>query len=98
MSLTDKQRGAFHVWCRMCADHLNKIGFLRHDVLDPNKTFPWTMMDFKHFIYKDVLNKITGKKSTEDQSSSEPGEIYLIISSHIHTEYGIQLPPWPSYR
>jgi len=97
-SYTDKQRGALHVWCRECADTLNKSQMWYHTPLNPNKVLPWTMLRFKNSIYKEYLSGVLGKTSTEQQNSVDPSEVYLAISGHIATEYGIQLPEWPNNR
>lgn len=97
-SYSDKQRKALHKWCELSADVLNKNKLFRHGVLDYRKVYRWDKDSFKHYIYKPALMAYTGKKSTEDQTSVDPSDIYLIISSHILQEHGIQLPDWPSYR
>ena len=96
MNYTDKQRNALHKWCRLSADSLNKAGLFRCGCLDYRKQYRWDMESFKHYIYKPALNAYTGKLSTEEQSSVEPSDIYLAISSHIQQEHGVQLPEWPS--
>ena len=54
------------------------------------------MERFKNAIYKEYLSTVLGITSTEKQSSVDPGEVYLAISSHILVEYGVELPGWPS--
>jgi len=56
------------------------------------------MLRFKNSIYKEYLSVVLGKTSTEQQDSVDPSEVYLAISSHIATEYGVQLPEWPNNR
>lgn len=97
-SYTDKQRRSLHVWCGQCAEKLNENQMWYHAPLNPKKVFPWTMIRFKNAIYKEYLITVLGKSSTEQQDSVDPAEVYLAISGHIATEYGIQLPEWPSNR
>jgi hypothetical protein len=96
---TQSQKGAMYIWFEQCAHALNKAGLFRHGVLDYKKIYPWDKMTFKHYIYKPALLALTGKMSTEHQSTIEPSDVYLAISGQIATmEDGIQLPEWPSNR
>lgn len=98
MSYSDKQRNALHQWCRLCAEELNKSQMWYHSPLNPKKVSRWTMERFKECIYKEYLRVALGKKSTEQQNSVEPSEVYLAISSHIQQEYDVLLPEWPSLK
>ena len=95
---TDQQRKALHAWCRMCEKALNNAEVFRHSVLNPQKKYRWGEGDFKYYVYKPFLEAYTGKKSTEEQSSVDPSDIYLALSSHIQQELGATLPEWPSLR
>jgi hypothetical protein len=38
---------------------------------------------------------LSGKDSTEDQTSAEPSDVAMVISKHF-SDTGIVCPPWPS--
>jgi len=92
---TDQQRKALHVWCRQCEKALNDAKLFRHGVLNYKKVYRWGEGDFKHYIYKPFLKTYTGKGSTEDQTSIDPSDIYLALSSHFIQEHNVNLPEWP---
>ena len=62
------------------------------------KTVKWREGDFKYYIYKPFLKVYTGKISTMDQDTKEPSDVCLALSGHFASEYGLQLPSWPSLR
>ena len=96
---SDSQRGALHMWCRMCSDNLNRMGLTRSGksrMTGEPIEFPWTETHFKAF-YKDVLFEYTGQLSTEEQSSKDPSDVQNIICKYF-ADRGASLPPWPSYR
>jgi len=94
-----KQRGASHVWYKLCSDYLNDSGFTRKGKSkitgDPIE-IPWTDTAFKAF-YKDVLYEYNQMLSTEDQESTTPSEIREIVHRYFSDRGGC-LPPWPSKR
>lgn len=97
---TDKQRGALHVWCRQCAEVLNEAGItctILHPFTKQEIEMPWTMELFKNNIYKFVLEAMTGKRSTEEQTTVDPSDVAMVISRR-YAENGLQCPPWPSFR
>jgi hypothetical protein len=98
VNYTNQQRKALHLWCRQCERVLNKAGLFRNGVLDYRKQYKWGEGDFKYYVYKPFLDSYAGKKSTEDQSSIDPSDVYLALSGHFQSEHGVQLPEWPSIR
>lgn len=97
---TKKQRGALHVWCDMCAEVLNQNNIereVKHPFRDETYSMKWTGAAFKEDIYKFVLEAMTGKTSTEDQSTVEPSDVAMVISKR-YAENGLICPPWPSLR
>ena len=95
---SDKQRNALHAWCHMSAKALNNAGMFRHSPLNYKRVYKWDKDSFKIYIYKEYLRVALGKTSTEQQSSVDPSEVYLAISSHIQQEHDVVLPEWPSAR
>lgn len=95
---TSKQRGSLHIWCEQCAAIMKDKG-MNCEVLHPftKETYelPWSMELFKENIYKYVLFAMTGKQSTEDQSTVEPSDVAQVISKRF-AENGLICPPWPS--
>jgi len=96
---TEKQRGASHVWYKLCAEYLNDSGFHRKGtskITGEPIAYPWTDTAFKAF-YKDVLFEYRNVLSTEDQSSKDPESVRRIVCEYF-LERGGNLPQWPSKR
>jgi len=94
-----KQRGASHVWFKLCAEYLNDSGFTRKGkskITGELIELPWTDTAFKAF-YKDVLYEYNSMLSTEDQKSGTPSEVREIIHRYFAGRGGC-LPDWPSAR
>lgn len=98
---TKKQRGALHVWCKLMAEALNDAGFeMQVAILNKRKEemiieIPWDGATFKKIWYKQTLQKMTGLKSTEDQKTVTPGEVYNVLARFFSEAYGVHVP-WPS--
>ena len=98
---TKKQRGSLHVWCEMVAETFNDAGFIfatRTKFNGQEIDINWNMDLVKSEVYKPLLKVMTGKKSTEDQSTIDPSSVALELSRHFAEKYGVTLPSWPSNR
>ena len=97
--MTDKQRSALHVWCDQVAKVLNDAGLhmIRKAWDGDEMEIDWSKMLVKEFIYKPLLDAMTGKDSTEKQSTVNPSDVALHLTRH-YAKRGIVLPPWPSFR
>ena len=97
---TTKQRGSLHVWCKMMAELLNDCGLpcvVKSVFSDDLIELDWTLHLFKEQVYKTVLEALTGKKSTENQTTAQPSDVVNEITRHFANK-GIVCPPWPSLR
>ena len=99
-SMTQKQRGALHVWCDMMADTLNAAGHDMKVVLSRQAEIPWTMASFKERIWKPTLDAQLCKESTEDQVTTDVQKVYQTLSRFFstHEDLRIEVPAWPSKR
>jgi len=96
-----KQRGALHVWCDMVAQVFVDAGFeyaTRVKFNGGTVKIDWTGKLVKEDIYKPMLEAMTGKTSTEDQSSIEPSAVALEMMRYFSSAHGCTLPAWPSKR
>lgn len=95
--MTQKQRGALHVWCEQFANKLNDAGYTRKylkingDIAEVD----WTMIAFKEDVYKPMLKALTLKVSTEQQSTVNPSDVANHINRHMGQLLGITIG-WPS--
>lgn len=99
-TLTPPQRGALHVWCEQYAQALNDAGFLRKKVLFATGEVvevDWSMLTFKEDVYKVMLEALSGKTSTEQQTTVEPSEVANHINRYFAESRGFSIP-WPSRR
>jgi hypothetical protein len=100
-SYTKKQRGALHVWCDQVAAVLNNHGmyFARRIKFSGDEVdIDWDGYLVKQHIYKPLLESMTGKQSTEDQSTVEPSGVASTLIRHFGLKHGLALPDWPSLR
>lgn len=100
--MTTKQRGALHVWCNQFAGALNDAGFHRKRIqfLSLDNEFVeenWTKETFKEDVYKVMLEALTGKGSTEEQTTVDPSTVADHINRHIGQTKGVTVG-WPSLR
>lgn len=97
--MTQKQRGALHVWCEQFAKALNDAGYPRKIVRingDIAET-DWKMITFKEDVYKVMLKALTQKGSTEEQDTVDPSEVANHINRHMGQTRGVTVA-WPSNR
>ena len=97
---SEKQRKALHVWCGLLANTLNDAGRYRVMLSPINRReieYEWDMESVKKDIYKPLLKAMTGKISTEEQTSVNPSEVAQTISKHFG-DSGMTCPPWPSNK
>lgn len=97
--MTNKQRGALHVWCDQVAKVLNEAGQY-HEKIHPftkkRMEMPWTKESVKEDLYKPTLAAYKAKASTEDQNTEEPGMIAEALAMAYAKRFGVCLPSWPS--
>lgn len=53
---------------------------------------PITDVMFKEFIWRQVQVAMTGKKSTTKLDKADVDKVYQVISRHLATEFGINVP------
>ena len=92
---TKRQRGALHLWCDMVADTLNDAGLDMRVVLKPTVAINWNRYTVKENIYKPLLLAMSGKDSTEEQSTIDPTVIVDYLTRHLGEKFGVVLPPFP---
>jgi hypothetical protein len=93
---TAKQRASLHVWLEQLAEILNSAGLDQRKVLKPAFFLSWTKHSVKEYLYKPLLEAMTGKESTEKMNTIEPSEICKELGKHLATKHGITPPAWPT--
>lgn len=59
---------------------------------------PWTKDTVKEKLWRPVqMGIIKDKESTKDLTTTEPNDIYLVLSKHLSEKHGI-IVEWPSNR
>ena len=94
-TIKTKQFRALHLWFRQCEYALNAGNVAFYGGLS-GKPRRWQDGDFKAGIYKPFLRHHKGLDSTTKQGSNTVNECLEALTSHIATEYGVTLPPFPS--
>lgn len=100
-TMTDKQRGALHVWCEKVAICLNDNDLnykYLHVITGVEIEKEWNKMLVKEYLYKPTLANLIGKGSTEKQNTVEPSVIAEAIARAFSIHKNITLPNWPSMR
>ena len=93
--VTQKQTGAMHQWLGEVALLLNQCGLDQKAVLKPEVDISWTKDSVKQYLYKPVLEALTGKQSTKEQNTIEPSAVADHIARHLGDKFGVTLPAWP---
>lgn len=92
---TPAQRRSLHKWCDMVANTLNDAGLDMRVVLKPTVAINWSRHAVKENLYKPILLAMSGKESTEDQSTIEPTAVVDYLTRHLGEKFGVTLPAWP---
>ena len=93
---TDAQRRALHLGLTWLANHLNETGKTMRVILKPEVEIPWDTKNVKKFLYKPILEGMTGKKSTEDMDKTEPGQVWDVMFKYLGEHHHVEYVPWPS--
>ena len=94
-TIKSKQFRALHLWFRQCEETLNAGNVAFYGGLS-GKPRRWQDGDFKAGIYKPFLRHYKGLKSTTEQGGNTVNECLEALTSHISTDHGVTLPPFPS--
>jgi hypothetical protein len=97
---TPAQRGSLHVWCDQVAAVLNDAGLpMEKKALfsDDMIEVDWNLYLVKEHIYKPMLKVLTGKASTEKQTTVDPSKVAEHLVRHFSSK-GVVLPRWPSNK
>ena len=86
------QNRALHLYFQMVADKLNESGqdvrqTLRHDI-----EIPWTEELVKDHLWRVLQKAMTKKESTTELDTKEISEIYEVLSRHLATKLGVDVP------
>ena len=90
--MTPTQQGSLHLYCEHVASALNDAG-MTVEMTMKHFNLPWSKMLVKELLWKQTLKLVNGKKSTMEQTTAEPSEIYDIVNLHLSTK-GIHVA-WP---
>ena len=97
---TPAQRGSLHVWCEQVGQVLNDAGLpmmkkalFSDDMIEVD----WNLLLVKEQIYKPMLSTLTGKTSTENQTTVDPSTVAEHLVRYFSSR-GVVLPRWPSNK
>ena len=95
---TITQNRALHLWFQQLADALTETGLDMRVVLKPDIEIRWTKESVKEYLWKPVMEKMFGNKSTTEMTTTEIDEIFEVISKHLGEKFGefMDYIPFPS--
>jgi hypothetical protein len=96
MQRTDKQNRSLYKWFDQVADCLNDAGLDMKVVLKPEVEIPWTKESVKNHLWRPIQILMMDKESTAEMETVDPDKVARVISRHLASNLGIELPPWPS--
>ena len=86
------QNAALHLYCSRLADALNDAGFdMRSFPWKEGIDIPWNQAMVKEFLWKPVMEVMTGKHSTTEMNTVDPSEIYDVVDRHISQVTGVHV-------
>lgn len=89
-----KQNSALHVWCSALADTLNEKGLDMRKVIKADVDIPWNKQSVKDYIFKPVLEAMTGAESSADAEKVDYIKVYETLNKHLSQKFGVHVP-WP---
>ena len=91
--ITQRQVNSLNLWCRQVAQAMAEAGLDMKHVI--HCEIPPSEYLVKERIYKPMLEAMTGKQSTMDQTTTDPSAVADVIIRELGERLGITLPPWP---
>ena len=94
---TIRQNKAMHKYFTLLAEELNSAGLDMKKVLKPGVDIPWTNESVKEHLWRPIQEVMTGKHSTTELGTVDPGEVYKVLDRHISEKFGVHVE-FPSNR
>lgn len=95
---TLQQNKCMHGWLASVAKTLNAGGFDMKKTLKPAVEIPWTPESAKEHLWRPIQEILTTIESTTDISTTQSILISDVITRHLGSSLGVQLPPWPTQQ
>lgn len=89
------QNKAVHKWFALKAEQLNECGLTMRVVLEPEMDIDWTPHSFKEY-FKKFEEKMYGKKSTAELTTTEINKIYLEIEKNLGERFHVESIAFPT--
>lgn len=97
-SRTLTQNAAIHVYFELLAEALNDAGKELKKMLMANEVdIPWCKDSVKALLWKPIQAAMEKGDSTTELSTVTVSEVYLVLSRHISSNYGVNVE-FPSSR
>lgn len=92
---TDQQNRALHLFCRLLSKALNDAGLDQRKVMKPEVEIPWNEESVKTNLWKPIQEAMFGIQSTADATTKDYNQIYEVLTRHLQTKLGVEVPAWP---
>lgn len=95
---TISQNSALHLYFQQLADVLTDAGLDMRIVLKPDIDIRWTKESVKEYLWKPIMEKMFGNKSTTEMTTGQIDEIFEVITKHLGEKFGefMDYLPFPS--
>ena len=94
MKRTPAQNKAMWLYFTMLADALNEAGHDLRKTLRKDIEIPWNKDLVHDFLWLPIQNVMLNIESTTEQESGDPQKVYDVLSRHLASKLGVNVP-WP---
>lgn len=92
-----QQNKAMWKYFELLAKELNDSGLEMRKVLKPEIEIPWTKQSIHDHLWMPIQKAMMNKTSTTELDTSDPSEVYNVLSRHLSQTFGISVE-FPSNR
>ncbi len=86
------QNSSMWLYFRKLAEALNDAGWDMRKVLKPEIEIPWNKDTVCEHLWKPIQLAVTGKASTRELDTKQPGDIHMVLDRHTGSKLGVTVP------
>lgn len=86
------QNSSMWLYFRKLGEALNDAGLDMRKVLKPEIEIPWNKDTVCDHLWRPIQKAVTGKESTKELDTKQPGEVYEVLNRYTASKLGISVP------